>query len=159
MQANSTQLTPAVVVKIVVFSVIMVVIFAAIAAPITMLVDLVYGRPLFSNNVSVMVGVLCGMTVWAFVALFHLKKTTVFVKFQDKPELLGKLRPKMEELGYALESDTGRVVTFSPSFQAMLFGGGITIELEGNSAKVTGPKMYVEKVQNHFRFLRATTVK
>ena len=99
------------------------------------------------------IGCVCGMIAWLFVAAFHLRRETQTMPFSHRDQFLIKAAAVLNELGYTLAARTPDVLSFRPSFQAYLFGGGIQIEAGEREAKLTGPKVSLEIFRRCFRLV------
>lgn len=96
-------------------------------------------------------GILCGLVVWLFVAIFHLKQDSLNLHCPDRRGFTANVRALLEELGYEAVMSGQERLLFTPSFHSLLFGGGIHVTFEGDSAQVAGPKMYLEMLRNRLR--------
>jgi hypothetical protein len=99
------------------------------------------------------VGFVCGLIVWLFVATFHLRREIQKMPFSQRDQFVAKAKSVLQEMGYALTSQSGPVLSFRPRFHAYLFGGGIQLFLEGQEAELTGPKVSLEIFRRSFRML------
>jgi hypothetical protein len=108
-----------------------------------------------SNPYTLWLATICGLIVWLFVAVFHVRHESLTLPFQDRQAFLGRLRSQLKELGYHARVRESDVQVFWPSFQSLLFGGRIRLRLEDGIAHLDGPRMFLEilrqrlRVQNH----------
>ncbi|MBV9495594.1 MAG: hypothetical protein JOZ54_15210 [Acidobacteria bacterium] len=99
------------------------------------------------------IGVICGMIVWLFVAVFHLRRETHKFPFTQREPFILKAKTVLHEMGYALTSEHVHSLWFAPYFHSYLFGGGIHITLEDDEAHLTGPKVSLEIFRRYLRLL------
>lgn len=108
-----------------------------------------------SSESTLSLATICGLVAWLFVAVFHFRQETLSFSFQDRQAFLGRLRSQLKDLGYWAKVRESDRQVFKPSFQALLFGGKIRLRIEGASASLSGPKLFLEilrkrlRVQNH----------
>lgn len=99
------------------------------------------------------IGLVCGMVVWLFVAVFHLRRETQSVPFSQREPFLLKANSVLQEMGYALTSHQPTVLIYRPRFHSYLFGGGIHLTIGNQEARLTGPKVSLEIFRRCFRLL------
>jgi len=99
------------------------------------------------------IGTVCGLIVWLFVAVFHLRRETQTMAYSQREQFVAKAKSVLQEMGYALTSQDATVLTFRPRFHSYLFGGGIHVALEEQQAKLTGPKVSLEIFRRCFRLI------
>jgi hypothetical protein len=99
------------------------------------------------------IGFVCGLIVWLFVAVFHLRRETQHMPFSQRDQFVAKAKNVLQEMGYALTTQNASALTFRPRFHSYLFGGGIHLALENQEAKLTGPKVSLEIFRRCFRLL------
>jgi hypothetical protein len=99
------------------------------------------------------IGFVCGLIVWLFVAVFHLRRETQHMAFSQRDQFVAKAKTVLQEMGYALTTQNASALTFRPRFHSYLFGGGIHLALESQEAKLTGPKVSLEIFRRCFRLL------
>jgi hypothetical protein len=99
------------------------------------------------------VGMVCGLIVWLFVAVFHLRRETQSMPFSQREQFIAKAKTVLQEMGYALTSHQADALTFRPRFHSYLFGGGIHLALDNHEARLTGPKVSLEIFRRCFRLL------
>jgi hypothetical protein len=93
----------------------------------------------------------CGLIVWLFIAVFHVRQETLTLSFQDRHVFLGKLRSQLKDLGYDARINEADRQVFRPTFQALLLGGKIRLRVEQGSAQLAGPKLSLEIVRKRLR--------
>ncbi|HYT93223.1 MAG TPA: hypothetical protein VEL76_31180 [Gemmataceae bacterium] len=102
---------------------------------------------------NLLLGIICGLIVWLFLAIFHIRKETIQLPVSDPATFWGNLVPLLEELGYEVKSPgAGRLVSW-PAFGSFLVGGRLQVEVADGTAQVTGPKMFVEILRSRLRLL------
>ena len=99
------------------------------------------------------IGMVCGLIVWLFVAVFHLRRETQSMPFSQRDQFIAKTKSVLQEMGYALTSQHAGTLTFRPRFHSYLFGGRIQLAFEGQEARLTGPKVSLEIFRRCFRVL------
>lgn len=119
-----------------------------IAAAVAWLQDERWDRPQ-----CLCIGFVCGLIVWLFVAVFHLRRETQYMQFSQRDQFVAKAKSVLHEMGYALSSQNTNVLSFRPRFHSYLFGGGIHLALETQEAELTGPKVTLEIFRRCFRLL------
>ena len=98
-------------------------------------------------------GFVCGLIVWLFVAVFHLRRETQTMQFSQREQYLAKAKSVLQEMGYALVAQQGWTLTYRPKFQSYLAGGAIHLELENQEARITGPRVSLDIFRRCFRLL------
>src|SRR4051812_41888473 len=53
-----------------------------------------------------LIGTVCGLIVWLFVSVFHLKKETVAIPYQDREVFVERLAGQLHDLGYEVHHPT-----------------------------------------------------
>jgi hypothetical protein len=96
-------------------------------------------------------GIACGLVTTLFVVVFHLKREVIRLPAAKRDIFVERVRLHLQELGYALQMETPGRLVFRPSFQSLLFGAGIRIDLAERTATVTGPKVYLEILRRRLR--------
>jgi hypothetical protein len=99
------------------------------------------------------IGMVCGMIVWLFVAVFHLRRETQSMPFSQREQFIVKAKTVLQEMGYALCAQQPNVLTFRPRFHSYLSGGGIQLAVENREARLTGPKVSLDIFRRCFRML------
>jgi hypothetical protein len=100
---------------------------------------------------AVSAGVICALVVWLFVAVFHLRRETISLPVEDAAAFEHRLRTLLEEMGYAVTVPGKHRLVARPAFHALLFGGKVLAQVEDGTARLTGPKMYVEVLRQRLR--------
>lgn len=108
------------------------------------------GTPLTSAQ-NIYLGIICGLVVVLFVSIFHLKREIVLLPYQDRKTLMDRIKQHLLGLGYHVASEGEEELVFHPPFQSWLLGGRVVVQFGNDSARVTGPKMYLETLRNHLR--------
>ena len=117
---------------------------------------------LFRNSTQVsagiaMLGVLCGLIVWLFVAIFHIRRESLILQDNGRDTLLPQLRCELKELGYeAGNTHKGRTI-FKPGFTAFLIGGNVQLTEQATGVVVTGPKVFIELLRKRLKILHHLT--
>lgn len=107
----------------------------------------------WSSPQNLSIGAVCALIAWLFVAAFHLRRETQHMPFSQREQFVAKAKNVLLELGYALTSQQADALTFRPRFHSYLFGGGISIALDAQEARLTGPKVSLEIFRRCFRLL------
>jgi hypothetical protein len=100
---------------------------------------------------AVSAGVICALATSLFVAVFHLRRETISLPVDDAPAFARRLRTHLEELGYVVATVADGRVVGRPSFHALLFGGRVQARIEHGTARLTGPRVYVEILRKRLR--------
>lgn len=101
----------------------------------------------------ILVATTCGLIVWLFIAVFHLRRETHAMPFTQREQFIAKTKTVLNEMGYVIASQQADAMTFRPRFNAYLFGGPIQVKLLEFEAKLTGPKMSLEIFRRGFRLV------
>jgi hypothetical protein len=112
-------------------------------------VALLLGTPL-DNPASVIPGVVCGLIVWLFIAIFHWKTETVTLLFQDRSWFTTTITAELKELGFDAQPRADGHLVFRPSFHSLLVGQ-VRVQVSGDTAKVIGPKLSLERLRKRLR--------
>ncbi len=129
--------------------------FAATFVLIVVLLGWVPGAAdLGLENLSV--GVLCALVAWLFLAVFHMKRDSVYLRVGERGTFLERLVRVLEELGYEVTAQGPDQFVSLPSFRSLVMGGRLQVRLEGGTARVTGPRMFVELVRRRMRLVSHT---
>ncbi len=99
------------------------------------------------------IGFVCGLIVWLFVAVFHLRRETQTMPFSQRDQFISKAKTVLQEMGYAYIGQQGNAYFYRPRFHSYLFGGGITLVIEHQDASITGPKVSLEIFRRCFRMI------
>ncbi len=101
------------------------------------------------GNLSI--GLVCGLVVWLFVAVFHLRKETGTLAVGSHEQFMGDAQRLLREMGYEVTSRRDDFLDTRPGFHAMLFGPGVQVALEAGHARITGPNLSVERLRTSLR--------
>jgi hypothetical protein len=136
--------------RVLALSVPLLALFAASATLAALAVAWVRGRPLLGPE-NVCLGVICGLVVWLFLAVFHVRNEIVVLHVPDQDALVTSLCTLLEEAGYGPVVRGDGQLTFRPTFTSLLFGGGIQVRVQDTEVRVSGPKHRLEMLRNHVR--------
>jgi hypothetical protein len=136
--------------RVLALSVPVLAIFALSAVLAALAVSWLLRLPLLSAQCASL-GVICGLVVWLFIAIFHVRNELVVLQVPDQEALVTSLTMLLEEAGYVPAVRQKGHLTFTPSFTAFLFGGGIQVRVEDTEVRVIGPKHRLELLRNHVR--------
>jgi hypothetical protein len=115
-----------------------------------------------SSAQSIYVGTICGLVVLLFLSVFHLKREIVLLPYHDRAAFVGSLENNLQEMGYQAVKQSEEELLYSPPFHSWLLGGKIRVEVKDDSARIVGPKVYLEmlrsklRVQSHLKDLTRT---
>jgi hypothetical protein len=138
------------VVRVLVLSLPVLLVFAASVLLVALGLAWVRGAPLGGRE-NLLLGVICGLIIWLFLAIFHVRRETIRLPITDRVAFFGRLLPLLEELGYEVKSRGGNRLFSRPSFRSLLIGGGLQVEVDQGEARVTGPKVFVEILRRRLR--------
>ncbi len=103
------------------------------------------------SRAGALLGILCGLVVWLFIAVFHFRRERAILPCDDRAGLLRQLRAELSDLGYETGGDAGGSCTYRPGFLSLLVGGSVRVDLAEGCVTVTGPKLCVERVRRRLR--------
>ncbi len=141
---------PALVLRIVVLSLPVLLIFGVTALAVTLLVAWWHDSSALDPH-NLFIGILCGLVFWAFVVIFHIKRESLWLPIQGSGAFLDHARTQLEQLGYEVKAEADDYLVGTPSVQALLFGGAIEVRAEGRTGRLRGPKIYLERLHRHLR--------
>lgn len=141
---------PSLALRIVVLTLPILLIFTVTALAATGLAAWWNGGDVLERH-NLFVGILCGLVVWAFVTVFHIKRESQWLPIHGRGSFLDRARTQLEQLGYEISAQTDDYLVGTPSFHALLFGGTIEVRIEGRTATLAGPKVYVERLRKNLR--------
>jgi hypothetical protein len=141
---------PLVVLRIALLTALLLLTVGGVVLPVTVLLAWCRGEAV-PPAAAVSAGVICALTTWLFVAVFHLRRETISLPVDDAPAFARRLRSHLEELGYVVAAPADGRVVGRPSFQALLFGGKVQARIENGTARLTGPRVYVEVLRKRLR--------
>lgn len=124
--------------------------FGATVVVAGLIVSWMKGTPL-TDPQNVYLGIICGLVAVLFISIFHFKQEMVLLPFHDRHALTERVQKGLETLGYQLVSQSEEELLFRPSFQSWLLGGFIRVQLKGDSARLLGPKVYLEMLRQNIR--------
>lgn len=104
-----------------------------------------------SSAPGIHLAILCGLIVWLFVAVFLFKRETIVLPVHDRQSFAAGLKGQLSGLGYGLAAESADEIVFRPAFHSLKFGGAIRVHIEEQTAKVIGPKLYLERLRTDFR--------
>jgi hypothetical protein len=133
--------------------VLSLIVLALFAATVLLVASLVAWRidASITDPWSINLGILCGLIVWLFVVIFHIKAETLYVPVRRRGGYLTLVQGHLRELGYFIDKvDDSRVVA-RPGFHSYLMGGSIQVELEEGMARLVGPKIHLESLRRRLR--------
>ena len=96
-------------------------------------------------------GAVCGLIAGLFVAAFHLRRETIHLPAAPRGAFVARLSTELGEMGYAAGVGAGDRLVFRPTARSLLFGASIRVRLDGPSATVAGPKIYLESLRRRLR--------
>lgn len=147
--ATNTKLLPGLV-RVIILALPILLIFAVTVSLVAGVVSW-FRDTMLTSPENLWLGILCALVVWLFVAIFHLKRDTMQMACPLRQPFIANVRALLEELGYESVMTSQDQLLFTPSFQSLLFGGGIHVTFDADTARITGPKMYVEMLRNRIR--------
>lgn len=139
-----------VLVRILAVSVNTLLVFGLTTLVAAFLVSCLHGNAL-ATPVNFYLGIICGLIISLFISIFYIKRESISLPVHDPAAFLSRVRSEIEDLGYELKSTSPQHLQFKPPFQSTLLGGGFQVELKGDRARVTGPKVYLEKLRYRLR--------
>ncbi len=125
-------------------------VFGLTALVIAVLLSLVRGTPIDAPE-TVAMSSAAALAIWLIIARFHIKRSTIVINFHDRDIFFEKVKVQLGELGYEIGKQTENIVVFRPAFHSRLFGGNISMESDVGTALLTGPKVYLERLQKRLR--------
>lgn len=96
-------------------------------------------------------GAVCGLIAGLFIAVFHLKREVILLRLADRQAFAEHVRAELAELGYVPAVESGDRLVFRPALRSLLFGAAIRVQLGGERATVSGPKVYLEVLRRRLR--------
>jgi hypothetical protein len=136
--------------RVLVLSLLILAIFWIVAFVLVFLAGWLRGVPVAGEGVLPRCAV-CGLIAGLFVAAFHLRRETVRLSAGQRGAFVARLSSELREMGYASGAGSGDRLVFRPSARSMLFGANIRVQLDGPSATVAGPKVYLEALRRRLR--------
>ncbi len=139
--------------RIGVWSVLFLALFAATALSVALLLAWVQGTWV-TDTANLYLGMVCGLIAWFFIAVFHLRRESLHLPFADQKIFLDRVKTVLGELGYEVSGQTADQIRFHPSFTAFLLGGGVLVKVNGGTGSVTGPRVSLEMLRRRLRLLQ-----
>jgi hypothetical protein len=102
------------------------------------------------DPVNLAVGAVCGLIAWLFIAVFHFKMETVTLVFPDRGSFTRTVTAHLNELGFLQHARTEGELVFRPTFQSLAVGR-VRVQVDGDAARVTGPKVSLERLRKRLR--------
>jgi hypothetical protein len=136
--------------RIAILSLLFVTVLGGTALVIAWVLAWALGAPVITVA-GLYIGLVCGLIVWLFIAVFHLRKETFHVPVPNREVFNEKIRALLLELGYEMRTTSGGQSCFRPGFQSYWLGGDVMLKVEGRQASITGPKVFVEVLRNRLR--------
>lgn len=103
---------------------------------------------------NLILGVICSLIIWLFIAVFHLSKEKLIVPVADAKTFLAQMSVLLDEMGYQVVGQNENTLFTRPRFNAFLFGGGVRVYLDRNRAVLAGPKISVEILRRRLRLVQ-----
>ncbi|MFO0864512.1 MAG: hypothetical protein U0744_07660 [Gemmataceae bacterium] len=101
---------------------------------------------------NVIAGLICGLALWLFVAVFHIGRESIVVPIVRQKDFSNGMREILTDMGYHIVAYQDHFLDAKPGFLAMLMGGGIEVEVSGSNAHIRGPKLTLEALQTRLRY-------
>jgi len=95
---------------------------------------------------GIIAGLLFGL-VFGFVMAFIMQGASVDITFSDKDRMKAQLDVALPLMGYRLRSRDNGMMIYSPTWRAGILAGRVTVQLENNTATISGPQTYVRRLQ------------
>jgi hypothetical protein len=150
MPASRCAATLAMTLRVAVLTLPVLLLFTATVLPLALLLTWVPGASAGVAD-NLLLAELCGLVVWMFLAIFHIRTETVRLPVNDRRQFVLRLIPILEELGYEVVRQGDSRLVSRPGFRALLLGGSVRVQVEGDTARVTGPKLFVEILRRRLR--------
>jgi hypothetical protein len=150
MHVSDSSRLHALILRVLVLSLTILATFAVTVALVLLPLQWWFNIPLGSTS-GLSLAIICGLVIWLFVAVFHIKSDSVRLAFDDRPTFQQMLGEQLSELGYEVVEQTVDVLVSRPTFKAYLLGGQIRVAFGDLSADVTGPKLFVEILRKRLR--------
>jgi hypothetical protein len=136
--------------RVLALSLLILAIFWIVAFVLAFLAGWLRGVPVAGEGVLPRCAV-CGLIAGVFVAAFHLKRETIRLAAGSRGAFVARLSAELTEMGYADGVGAGDRLVFRPATRSMLFGASIRVRLDGQSATLAGPKVYLEALRRRLR--------
>jgi hypothetical protein len=136
--------------RILALAVVFAIVLAGTALPIAFLVSWLQAVTI-THGANIYVGLVCGLIVWLFIAVFHLRKETLMLPLIDRSAFVEQVNTALGELGYDLKVQTKTSLWFKPAFRSFLLGGGVQVFIENDAGRITGPRVCLEVIRRRMR--------
>jgi hypothetical protein len=120
--------------------------FLGIACALSLLRD----SALFGSE-SLFLTSICASIAWLFVAVFHFGKETIYLPLHRPETFLANTRRVLQEMGYDVTRQNGDGLATRNGFQFLLFRRGMEIQCADRQARITGPKLWVDRLRRRLR--------
>ncbi len=137
--------------RITALALVFVAVFAGTTGGIALVLSWLRGAD-FAARENLVLGMICGLVVWLFVAVFHLRREALLWHFSHKDFFLVRITRALTDLGYELVAHGTEHLRFRPSFWAFLLGGDVLVTIGKRSAKFSGPKVSLERLRHQLRW-------
>ncbi len=97
-------------------------------------------------NTAIWTGLLFG-GLFGFIMAFFMKGEAFSVPVQDRGAFLTRLNTALAGIGYELESQTERFLTFRPTARAGILAGKVHVQMDPGSATIVGPSTHIKKLR------------
>jgi hypothetical protein len=141
---------PGMVLRVALLTLPALLLFTATVLPLALLLTHVPGGATELGD-NLLLAVLCGLVIWLFLAVFHIRTESVHLPVPDRKTFVQRVTLVLQELGYEVARPGEDRLVSRPGFRAMLLGGGVRVQVEGTTARVTGPKLFVEILRRRVR--------
>ncbi len=150
MPAARSATLPGMLLRVAVLTLPVLLLFTATVLPLALLLT---GLPGASSEFcdNLLRAVLCGLVVWLFLAVFHIRTESVRLPVPDPRTFAQRVTHVLQELGYEVSRQGEDRIVSRPGFRSLLLGGGVLVQLEGTTARVTGPKLFIEILRRRVR--------
>ncbi|HVY12981.1 MAG TPA: hypothetical protein VHB73_05390 [Alphaproteobacteria bacterium] len=95
---------------------------------------------------AVGLGVACGLVFGIGIAYF-VRSSEITVAVDPSIDVYTRIQLLLLRMGYRLDNQFQKVVTFKPTFRAGIFADHIRIELSPGVAKISGPVYHLDIIQ------------
>lgn len=133
--------------RLLAWTAVAVALLAGSALVIAWILGLVRPEP-WQHPMNLLLGMVCGLIAWLFLALFHLRRETWAFPNHQPFAFLMKLGENLRDLGYEIVTQDGAVVIARPGFHALLPGNGVRLVAFPKEIRVTGPRWTLERLRH-----------
>jgi hypothetical protein len=138
------------VVQVLVLAVPILAAFAAVIFGLACLLAWLHGCAITDGS-NLILACLCSLITGLFLIVFHASRETINVPFRNRQTFLSACRLVLKELGYEVVAKSRAQLVSRPSFRALLFGGRIQVNVFDDTARITGPKVFLEILRSRLR--------